>query len=210
MRAAASAAVICAVALALGCDSENQGGIAHPRVLTGQIDRADLASLITRQPAHVDFLSTRVGFIGTGGGAILATRNGGATWAMRRRVPELADFDFVSPRRGFALTNRNVLWATGDAGRTWARVHRFPHARLSRSPGLTFVNAEHGWIGRATRLDRTLDGGADVGQAAVAVRGIRPSGRPELSRQPERFLGLRTPARGGISGEDALRDDERR
>jgi photosystem II stability/assembly factor-like uncharacterized protein len=162
MRMAALAAVVCAVALAPGCKSDNPPGLEDPRVLRGTIHPVDTDRLARRSAVSVDFVSADRGFLATEGDVLLRTSDGGRTWgAAGARIHHLADVDFVSARHGFAITKRDVLLATRDAGDSWQRVHRFPYAPNGPyGPSLVFVDRENGWVVPAGGpIYRTRDAG---------------------------------------------------
>ena len=55
--------------------------------------------------------------------SVLATSNGGRTWASHRPPEALAAIDFVDSHVGWALTLEGKLLATRDGGVTWRSLH---------------------------------------------------------------------------------------
>ena len=69
------------------------------------------------------FVSGKVGFMGTGGGKIYKTTNGGIAWTKLSEVnyfpSEITILHFISPLVGFAHREHSDLLRTSDGGLTW-------------------------------------------------------------------------------------------
>jgi len=103
---------------------------------------------------------------------ILATSDGGATWATQyvdpwpsNGGPELYGVFFSDTSHGWAVGNTasmggpesNIILATTDGGTTWTGQSSTPTAMLY---GVTFVDARHGWVvGDNGTILATTDGG---------------------------------------------------
>ncbi|WP_216688864.1 YCF48-related protein [Hymenobacter siberiensis] len=72
------------------------------------------------------FVSGKVGFLGSWGGKVYKTTDGGATWIKLSEVSyfpsEITMLHFISPRVGFAHREHSDLWRTADGGQTWTLV----------------------------------------------------------------------------------------
>jgi photosystem II stability/assembly factor-like uncharacterized protein len=155
-----------ALALCSGCGSHSGLQQIEPdHTVTGHVTRASAAALGRRIPWAVAFVDLRHGFVGTAGGQLLATSDGGARWRLigHRRVVALS---FVDRRRGYALTSVGTAIATRDGGRTWFPL-RLPHKAAPGGPrgpfpgAIEFVDANHGWVELSDgRLYSTADGGS--------------------------------------------------
>jgi len=117
----------------------------------------------------IDFVSERVGW--AGGGAVLKTVDGGATWQKQVPTATVRQFFFFDEDRGFAVGGKTIL-KTLDGGAAWENVTP-PDPRIDDLRGVFFTDADNGWVvGRApdetkngklykhTILLRTTDGGA--------------------------------------------------
>lgn len=127
---------------------------------------------------------------------ILATRDGGRTWALQNFEPELEkpflDVYFLDPQRGFAVGAYGFFYATGDGGQSWSEVeapalrddeyHLNSIVRLRN--GDLFIAGEFGMLGLSkddgqtwTRLtppyDSSLFGALPYGDAGVLIFGLR-------------------------------------
>jgi photosystem II stability/assembly factor-like uncharacterized protein len=115
------------------------------------------------QPLAVSFVSEQRGFLATGDGRLMATRDGGGNWRRSGPLVRFLRLSFLSEREGFALTKAGALLHTSNGGRTWSRLHDFV-ASASRSPGpfgesLDFVDRARGFAALGGRIYRSLDGG---------------------------------------------------
>jgi photosystem II stability/assembly factor-like uncharacterized protein len=117
----------------------------------------------------IDFVSEAVGW--AGGGAVLKTLDGGATWRTQVANATVRQFFFFDESRGFAVGGKTIL-KTSDGGATWMNVTP-SDSRIADLRGVFFTDANDGWVvGRApdetkggklykhTLLLRTTDGGA--------------------------------------------------
>lgn len=91
------------------------------------------------------FVSGKVGFLGSGGGKIFKTTDGGATWVKLSEVTyfpsEITMLHFISPRVGFAHREHRDLLRTADGGLTWALVSN----RLEDIYDMQFLSATAGF-----------------------------------------------------------------
>ncbi len=107
------------------------------------------------------------GSIPDGGGFLLASGDGGATWhpAYPSVAPSPAiGVSFVSPTVGFGigvLGDGRVVLRTDDGGSTWQQVGRLPAdpEEFSQDHVLWFLDAYHGWGTTQSGLLTTSDGG---------------------------------------------------
>jgi photosystem II stability/assembly factor-like uncharacterized protein len=120
-----------------------------------------------------------------GGGALLSTADGGATWQVRPRptADALRDVFFVDQSAGwlvcersvFALTSpaeaRSYLLRTTNGGESWSRVELTadePGVLLSR---VAFADSSRGWaFGEMGALYSTRDGGATWSRQRTPTR----------------------------------------
>lgn len=132
-----------------------------------------LTQQITCDVAAIHFPSPRIGYgVGTnngvlGGGVVVKTEDGGATWNVVFIPQESGDqrtniVSFLDEDRGFALRNTG-MYRTTDGSRSWQGVA----ANLARNDvPLKFADPEVGWVAGqlpasgTARLTYTADGGA--------------------------------------------------
>jgi hypothetical protein len=111
-----------------------------------------------------------------GGGSVVATQDGGETWAEQVDAADSAEdnlhaVSFVNDQDGWAVGEGGTIVATTDGGEHWT---------LQTSPttlilyGVDFVDSQHGWaVGEADTILATEDGGATWTEQAVEA----PDGR---------------------------------
>ena len=113
-------------------------------------------------------------------GAIFATSDGGASWHKQRFATDAGQMNtvkFVNVNDGWAVGNGSdmggagTIVATTDGGATWSPQNAGTDWDLS---GITFVDAEHGWLPEGDSIYATTDGGVtwkayDAGIAVTAV-----------------------------------------
>lgn len=99
------------------------------------------------------FVSGKVGFMGTWGGKIYKTTNGGTTWTKLSEVSyfpsEITMLHFISPLVGFAHREHSDLLRTSDGGLTWTLVsNRLEDVRAMHflSPSAGFAVGNYGTI----------------------------------------------------------------
>jgi len=70
------------------------------------------------------FLNARKGFIGAGGGLLLATDDGGKTWVSRDLgiSEDVLGIRFFGASDGFVFGSHGMLMRTSDTGKTWSRI----------------------------------------------------------------------------------------
>jgi hypothetical protein len=117
----------------------------------------------------------RHGWVAGAGGTIMATTDGGETWALQSTgiVASLHSVIFLPDgRRGWAVGDRGTILATDDGGGTWRRQTSGTSADLA---SVTFMSdGQHGWAvgGRGTVI-ATLNGGRKwTSQSVGAEPGI--------------------------------------
>ncbi|MGI9108139.1 MAG: YCF48-related protein [Pyrinomonadaceae bacterium] len=134
----------------------------------------------------VYFVDEQKGWAVGGKGMLLATEDGGRTWAARRRPTEdaLRDVYFIDANTGWLVCDRNIyllrtkeeprsyLLKTTDGGATWSRLAVTGAAEadvlLTR---VTFADARRGWaFGEMGALFATTDGGATWARQNVPTR----------------------------------------
>jgi photosystem II stability/assembly factor-like uncharacterized protein len=113
----------------------------------------------------LSFVTRDVGWLLMADGGVVATTDGGTSFARRTAVPETqaaggfqtaGAIAFTSDRKGFAASG-GKLYRTLDGGSSWSVVAE-GGAPINR---IVFDDAEHGFaVGSASRLLRTDDGGA--------------------------------------------------
>ncbi len=133
----------------------------------------------------VYFLDENRGWAVGGNGALVATRDGGKSWAAMRRPTEdaLRDLYFADERQGWLVCERSIyllkekdeprtyLMRTTDGGATWQRVNvtnKDADARLVRA---LFTTKGRGWaFGEAGALYTTRDGGGTWARQRVPTQ----------------------------------------
>jgi photosystem II stability/assembly factor-like uncharacterized protein len=104
------------------------------------------------------FLDARRAFIVGDAGTLLASEDGGKTWAPRKlpSTDNLADITFVG-ESGWIVTHSGMVLHTSDGGRTWARQE----TKLAQGlASVFFSDAKNGWaVGWIGVVIRTKDGG---------------------------------------------------
>lgn len=118
------------------------------------------------------FPSGQVGYLGTGGGRIYKTTDGGLTWTKLSEVnyfpSEITMLHFVTPALGFAHREHSDLLRTQDGGATWALVA----SQLEDFSDLQFVSPTTGFaVGDYGTIYTTRDGGSTwtlIGPAATS------------------------------------------
>jgi photosystem II stability/assembly factor-like uncharacterized protein len=108
---------------------------------------------LLRTVLTIAFASERTGW--AGGGVIMKTTDGGATWQTQLSAATVRKFCFFSEQYGFAVGGKSIL-RTADGGATWQNVTPVD-ARIADLRGISFVDRNHGWVvGRAP--DEPADG----------------------------------------------------
>ena len=105
------------------------------------------------------FADARLGWAVGEGGTILATHDGGASWARQRSGTEyLRGVHFADTRLGWAVGEGGTILATHDGGASWARQRSGTDKFLW---GVHFADARLGWaVGGSGTIVATRDGGA--------------------------------------------------
>ncbi|HKY05593.1 MAG TPA: YCF48-related protein, partial [Blastocatellia bacterium] len=118
---------------AVGLDSNDQGLVL--RTTDGGQNWTISKLNFKQHPTVVYFADAQTGWMGGstpmpgqdsesegGPSDILSTTDGGATWAVQRRVPvSILDFSFIDKMQGWASGFRGVIYHTTDGGRTWSQ-----------------------------------------------------------------------------------------
>ena len=153
--------------------------------------------------------------------AIFATSDGGASWHKQHFATDAGWMNmvsFVNTNDGWAVGNGSdmggagTIVATTDGGATWSPQSAGTDWDLS---GITFVDAEHGWLPEGDSIYATTDGGTtwaahDAGIAVTAVSfaddlhgyGVGPGGAMATTTDGGatwQVHGTTTPA-GGLPG----------
>jgi photosystem II stability/assembly factor-like uncharacterized protein len=104
------------------------------------------------------FLDARRAFIVGDAGTLLASEDGGKTWASRKipATDNLTDITFVG-ESGWIVGHSGLVLHTSDGGRTWARQE----TKLAQGlASVFFIDAKNGWAaGWIGVVIRTKDGG---------------------------------------------------
>lgn len=180
----------------------------------GHLLRSEDGSTWTQVPAPVratltaaHFVDARHGWAVGHDAVILATRDGGRTWALQHHQPErgtpLLDVLFVDARHGWAVGNFGLFLETVDGGTTWTAVETpvvaddelTLHAITRLGNGDLLLVGERGRVIRSTDGGRTwkrwrapdsltLFGAAAVGPRGVLICGLRGTAwlREDLDR----------------------------
>ena len=114
------------------------------------------------------FVNSTTGWIGSGGGSILHTDDGGATWTPQYFDPELyfRSLMFADAQRGWAgtLNTSRVLLATTTGGANWTEVTNIPEPKPIAICGLWVASSQViygvGAYAGPARLIKSIDGGA--------------------------------------------------
>lgn len=163
---------------------------------------AALGSQSAGKPAGMFFFDARRGVVVMGSSKVLATSDGGATWAALGELPAgdetpaSVGISFSSSTTGLVLGRATgAMWATVDGGATWKVVARPAAGRWVGAVQL--VDGLHGWAvgskGSASPLEglllETRDGGLTWSERAL------PAGTAEL-----RAVHFQTPQLGWVVG----------
>jgi hypothetical protein len=106
-----------------------------------------------------------------GGGTILATSDGGATWTAQNSGTTIRIFSvaFTDASHGWAVGWFGTILATSDGGANWTQRIVSSDLYTSDLYDVTFTDASHGWaVGSEGTIAMTSDGGATwVAQSGV-------------------------------------------
>jgi photosystem II stability/assembly factor-like uncharacterized protein len=108
----------------------------------------------------VHFVTAQAGWAVGDGGAIVATRDGGVTWALQTSGTgkDLWGVHFADARTGWAVGLGGTIVATRDGGATWAPQTSGTDKYLL---GAHFADARTGWaVGQGGTIVATRDSGA--------------------------------------------------
>jgi photosystem II stability/assembly factor-like uncharacterized protein len=128
--------------------------------------------------------------------AIVATADGGKTWALQNFQPDLEkpllDVLFLDPSRGFAVGAYGLLLQTADAGKTWTEVDAPSireeevhfnaltrlgngHLFIAGESGMLAVSGDEGktWSKLKSPYDSSYFGALPVGDKGALVFGLR-------------------------------------
>jgi photosystem II stability/assembly factor-like uncharacterized protein len=126
--------------------------------------------------ADFAFPDAQHGWLVSGNGDILHTRDGGATWALQASQKGfLRSVDFLDGRRGFAGTLTGTLWATSDGGANWTDI-----TGSLPQPGRGFCGMTH--IGEQVHLVGRYPGPSDYFFSPDGGRTWRYSDLRELAQ----------------------------
>jgi photosystem II stability/assembly factor-like uncharacterized protein len=143
------------LALAVGCSKGTPPPLPPdptPELITPKITVQDHRSL-PPQPSTFAFADPQHGWVAEGN-RVLATQDGGATWAPLPTVPNgVLAMSLVTPSVGWVGTDKGLLTLAPD-GKDWVSVIGGPVAALD------LVDPTHGWIVNDDQLKATADGGA--------------------------------------------------
>jgi len=123
----------------------------------------------------VHFVDADHGWAAGGGGAIVATADGGESWSLQQSgvTTELTTVDFVDVNHGWATGPGRTLLKTEDGGSRW-----FPQFTFSTPiRQIDFIDRNQGWaVGDGGALLQTTDGGTrwtSISVTTVNLTGIR-------------------------------------
>ena len=114
----------------------------------------------------IAFATDSVGFVGSGEGEILMTRDRNNSWVSILKDPDklaIVELFFYNPSLGFAVTNSNVMYRTADGGESWNKI-MLPHKADKQetyylNKKLVMVNESRGFTNYGREVFETLDGG---------------------------------------------------
>lgn len=111
-----------------------------------------------------DFVSPTTGYVLRRGGAVIATTNGGDTFAQRSAVDGGVGLQFSGDQTGFAVSTNGKIYKTTDGAQTWNPIHDAggPLSQIR----LTSANDIIAW--GKDRLVRSTDGGATFTNGTIA------------------------------------------
>lgn len=133
----------------------------------------------------VYFLDLYRGWAVGSSGALLATKDGGASWSAMRRPTEdaLRDLYFTDEKTGWLVCERNIyqlktadeprtyLMKTSDGGASWKVVNVIGAESDARLVRAIFAGGERGWaFGEGGALYATRDGGVNWQRQRVPTR----------------------------------------
>ena len=121
----------------------------------------------------VHFFDNRRGVIGTDGGKVYVTSDGGENWGETRAwtgsTDYLFDLHFLDDRTGWAVGLDAVL-QTRDGGKNWAPLARETDQGRVAGRAIAFVDRKRGWfIGQHATAMRSTDGGITWTQAKLPL-----------------------------------------
>lgn len=90
----------------------------------------------------ITFLDDLTGW--AGGGVIMKTVDGGATWETQRAPATVRELFFLDPDDGFAVGGKTIL-RTNDGGAAWADITPADD-RILDLRGVHFLDTERGWV----------------------------------------------------------------
>ncbi|WP_162303710.1 YCF48-related protein [Hymenobacter sediminis] len=119
------------------------------------------------------FPSGRVGYLGTWGGRVYKTTDGGATWTKLSEQTyfpsEITMLHFVTPQLGFAHREHSDLLRTTDGGLTWTLLS----TRLQDVIDMQFVSPTTGYaVGDYGTIYQTTDAGLSWSSQATGLGGL--------------------------------------
>ncbi|MBH8569423.1 T9SS type A sorting domain-containing protein [Microvirga sp. STS02] len=142
------------------------------------------------------FVSGKVGFMGTWGGKIYKTTNGGTTWTKLSEVTyipsEITMLHFISPLVGFAHREHSDLLRTSDGGLTWTVVSN----RLEDINEMHFLSSS---VGFAVGDYGTIYSTATAGLSWTAIGPAATSGL--IAGNNWRSVYFTSPATGYVTGQ---------
>ena len=102
---------------------------------------------VLRTVMTVWFVDAQTGW--AGGGVIMKTTDGGATWTTQSTPATVREFFFFDSERGFAVGGKTIL-RTNDGGASWTNLTPADD-RIADLRGIHFIDPLNGWIvGRGT------------------------------------------------------------
>lgn len=99
-------------------------------------------SSVLRGVMTIEFIDGNTGW--AGGGVIMKTADGGATWSMQREEATVRDFHFEDALRGYAVGGKAIL-RTEDGGTSWRDITPADE-RIVDLRALCFLDAFHGFV----------------------------------------------------------------
>lgn len=94
---------------------------------------------------HVDFVNDDLGWVVGDKGLILATKDGGQTWAKQNSGTDVGLFniDFRDSNDGIAVGSKGTILRTENGGATWEKISSPIVKKFLR---VNFINDKQGWI----------------------------------------------------------------
>jgi photosystem II stability/assembly factor-like uncharacterized protein len=116
----------------------------------------------------LDFVTPNTGYACGGGGVVLKTNDGGASWGIIAtpilQPHNLVSLDFIDLNTGWVVGQGGTVIATTNGGASWTIQNPGTSAFMA---GVSFVNANEGWAVAGNYFIHTTNGGQTWTQQSV-------------------------------------------